>query len=150
MRKLILSLIVALGLWGATSWTATPQWRVIVENHKMGGTEHFRNELVFTPNDATAYRISASCSAIGESFNTWTFDFNWTDFQGHSGVSRIECRSDNWNSLQQVIFVMTPQVGVPVTLSGDWQNNTESAYYGFYTVEELRSEINARTFSFAS
>jgi hypothetical protein len=44
MRKATIGVLVVLALWGATSWQQQqplPQWRVILEGHRMGGTEPF-------------------------------------------------------------------------------------------------------------
>lgn len=135
MRKLVLLLIVAVAIWGATSWTATPQWRVIIEAHQINGSKQFEH-LVFNAS-ATAYRITASCTAIGsDPASQWTFEFDWKDVAKTPQSFQITCGPGQVGPAGQATYIITPKTGTPVSLFGN-HNHVSSNYFGFYTVEEL-------------
>jgi len=136
MRKVMLSLVVVLAVWKATSWTPTPQWRTILAVHGQG-TEPFSNGLVFTPERQTAYRLTMGCSATGNAASGWDFTFNWKDMTGIRAMTDINCEPVVYTQAQEKLFVFTPKVGMPVTLTGT-RGEGPSTYYGFYTVEELQ------------
>src|ERR1700683_3471144 len=82
MRKATIGLLVTLCLWGATSWQNQPQWRVVMEQHMIGGTVAQNNVPIFTPEKNSVYRLSATCSSLGTN-GSWNFLFIWNDLPGN-------------------------------------------------------------------
>jgi hypothetical protein len=137
MRRFLLLLIVAATIWEATSWTGIPQWKVIAENHQIGGSKPFIGSVMFTPSKSTAYRVTASCSATGDPESNWSFTFEWRDMAGKDAQASLSCTPSGFKITQQTVLVLTPRRGWPVTLSATLGSGPAS-YFGFYTVEELQ------------
>jgi hypothetical protein len=140
MRRVMMCLLVLLALWEATSWKAeaVPQWRVIMEGHRIGGTETRFNSRLFTPQPNGVYRLTASCSAIGEAGNSrWTMVLDWTDLSNAGGSASVTCTAGQFTASQQIVFAFTPQAGIPVTLT-ILPSGQQSTYDAIYTIEELQ------------
>jgi hypothetical protein len=146
MRKATMGLLVALCLCGATSWqrvlaphvAPVAQWRVVKEQHVLGGTTPPNYVPIYTPTTNGFYRLSATCSVIGgqSGQSSWIFTFAWTEPGGNGGGFQLACSADNFQPIQQIVLVFTPKPGSPLVLNGSALGEA-SSYEGAYTIEEL-------------
>lgn len=139
MCKGTLCLLVVLSLWAATSWQHQPQWRVVVEQHMMGGTQPISDAPIFTPERTGVYRLSAYCSASGPANKSgWSFLFIWNDLPGNPASADVSCIADFFQSAEQAVVIFSPQVGVPVRLRGEDSGDKSSTYNAAFTIEQLQ------------
>lgn len=139
MRKAIMSLLVVLSLWGATSWQPPQplrQWKVVMEQHRVAGPL-LTNVPLFTPKPNAVYRISAQCNAYGEEGGGWNFTISWSEFSGASGGAGIICETGHFVSTESVVAVFVPKDATPVTVSGN-PYGVVSQYDAIYVLEELQ------------
>jgi hypothetical protein len=136
MRKATMCLLVALCLWGATSWQSQPQWRVVVVKQVTHTNTTFNNDPMFTPSKTGLYRLSGYCSVDGELSGEWNFEFGWTDFAGQTETGSRDCTAIPQRQGTQV-FIFSPMIGTPVYLSSSSVSGN-ATYNAAFTIEQLQ------------
>jgi hypothetical protein len=135
MRKAILSVLVAVSLWGATSWQPAqplPQWRLVAEQHRISGTNQFNDVPIFTPQANKFYRLSATCTASGIEGDNWSFFFLWA-----GGYVTVDCAANQFLPSQQIVVAFVPKAAEPMLLTATQSPADSSTYDAVYTIEEL-------------
>ena len=137
MRKIAISLLVVLSLWGATSWQQQPQWSVVHQLALTHQVNPISQTTIFTPTKAGLYRLNAYISGAN-SPDQWVLQFGWTDLSSAPVIQEINPQPSGvgWN---QLALVFSVQPGTPVTFSVSGQPGQNAFYNLAFTVERLES-----------